>query len=54
MKIKNANISDNEIKKILIEKKKKERQREDLHEFAAGFAGFCSMIIICFMLTLIG
>ena len=46
-------MSDNEIRKILIEQKKKERRYQDIRARAEGVAGFISLILMCLMLTVI-
>jgi hypothetical protein len=47
-------MSDNEIRKILIEEKKKERRVQALRDYAEGIIAFTSMMAICFMLAVIG
>ena len=51
-------MSDNEIRQILIEKKrlerKKQQDRELIRELAENIIGWGSLFIICFMLTVIG
>ncbi len=47
-------MSDDEIRKILIEKKKKELRAQALREHAEGLIAFLSMAVICFMLSVIG
>lgn len=49
-------MSDNEIRQILIEKKRRSlmQRREEARSFMEGFAGFGSMLIIGFMLLVIG
>ena len=50
-------MTDNEIRQILIERKKaarREERREELHDYIEAFAGFGSLLIICFMLSVIG
>ena len=50
-------MSDNEIRKILIEEKRREKQmqrRAELADYAAGFLGFGGIAVICFMLSIIG
>ena len=50
-------MSDNEIRQILIERKKalrKAEKREELREWIEAFAGFGGLLIICFMLSVIG
>ena len=47
-------MSDNEIRKILIEEKKKERRVQALRDYAEGIIAFTSMMVICFLLSIIG
>ena len=47
-------MSDNEIRKILIEEKKKELRYEQTRNIIEGAACFISLIGMCFMLALIG
>lgn len=47
-------MSDNEIRKILIEQKRRERRKQALCEYAEGIIAFMSMGAICFMLAVIG
>ena len=47
-------MSDNEIRQILIEEKKKERRAQALREHAEGYIAFLSLAAICFLLSVIG
>ena len=51
-------MSDNEIRQILIERKRQERikqqNRELIREVAEGILGWGSLFAICFMLSIIG
>ena len=50
-------MSDNEIREILIERKRRQRKQERLYELkdaVEGFIGFACLITICFMITVIG
>lgn len=47
-------MSDSEIRKILIEEKKRECRREALRDYAEGFIGFASLFALCFLLTIAG
>lgn len=47
-------MSDNEIRKILIEEKKKERRVQALRDYAEGFVAFLSLAAICFLLSFAG
>ena len=50
-------MSDNEIRQILIERKRRERREEQLRaykECVDGIVGFASLFIICFMIAVIG
>ena len=50
-------MTDNEIREILIERKRAARElerREELREWIEAFAGFGGLLIICFMLSVIG
>lgn len=47
-------MSDNEIREILIERKRRQRKQERLYELkdaAEGFIGFASLIILCFLIA---
>lgn len=49
--------SDNEIRKILAERKRAEREaarREEIKDCIEGFVGFACLLFICFMLSVIG
>ena len=50
-------MSDNEIRQILVEKKRKERQmqrREDLLEIIGSAFAWAGLFWICFMLSVVG
>lgn len=50
-------MSDNEIREILIERKKMQRRQErldGLRDAAEGFIGFACLFILCFMIAVIG
>lgn len=50
-------MSDNEIRRILVEKKRKERQmqrRAEIIEAAQDVAAWGSLFMLCFMLSVIG
>ena len=50
-------MSDNEIREILIERKKRQRKQERLYalkDAAEGFIGFACLFILCFMIAVIG
>ena len=50
-------MSDNEIRQILIERKRREREMEKLRECKAcveGIVAFASLFFICFMISVIG
>lgn len=50
-------MSDNEIRKILIERKRQERKaqrRAEILETAGDMLGWASLFGICFMLSVIG
>jgi len=50
-------VSDNEIREILIERKKRQRKQERLYELrdaAEGIIGFASLLILCFLIAVIG
>ena len=50
-------MSDNEIRQILLERKRqrrKEERRAEILEMAEGFIGWASLFAICFMLSVIG
>ena len=47
-------MSDNEIRRILIEEKKKRIKREEIRGLLEGFIGFGSIIVLGFMLSVIG
>lgn len=50
-------MSDNEIRQILVEKKRKERQmqrREDLLEIIGSTFAWAGLFWICFMLSVVG
>ena len=47
-------MSDNEIRKILAERKRKERRAEELRDHIEGFMGFASLFWLCFMMSVIG
>lgn len=44
-------MSDEEIRKILIERKRKAARREELRDCLDGFVGFGSILFIGFMLS---
>lgn len=49
-------MSDEQIRQILIERKRaerKEERREEIRDCIEGLAGFGSLMIICFMLSVI-
>ena len=49
-------MSDNEIREILIERKRRERREEKLREYEAcidGIVAFTSLFFICFMISVI-
>ena len=50
-------MSDNEIRQILMERKKalrRSERKEELREWIEAFVGFAGLLIICFMLSVIG
>lgn len=47
-------MSDDEIRKILIDQKRRERRAQALREYAEGIVAFTSMVAICFLLSVIG
>lgn len=50
-------MSDNEIRRVLTERKRQERKEErraEILEMAEGFIGWASLFGICFMLSVIG
>lgn len=47
-------MSDNEVRKILIEQKRRERRAQALRDYAEGIIAFTSMMAICFLLSVIG
>lgn len=47
-------MSDKEIRKILIEKKKREYRYQEMKAFAEGVVGFSSLFLICLMMAVIG
>ena len=50
-------MSDNEIRQILLERKRqrrKEERRAEILEMAEDFIGWASLFAICFMLSVIG
>lgn len=50
-------MSDNEIREILIERKRRQRKQERMNELkdaAEGFIGFACLIALCFMIAVIG
>ena len=49
-------MTDNEIRKILIDRKRaarKAERREELRDSIEGFAGFACLTFICFMLSVV-
>ena len=44
-------MSDNEIRKILAERKRKERRREALRDHIEGFISFTSLIWLLFLMS---
>lgn len=47
-------MSDNEIRKILAERKRAEDRAEMLRDYIEGFVGFACLLATCFMLSGIG
>lgn len=50
-------MSDNEIREILIERKKMQMRQErldGLRDAAEGIIGFASLLILCFLISVIG
>jgi len=47
-------MSDNEIREILIERKKKQERLDGLRDAAEGIIGFASLLILCFLISVIG
>lgn len=50
-------MSDNEIREILVQRKRKARRaarREEIRDCIEGFIGFGGLMFICFMLSVIG
>lgn len=47
-------MSDEQIRKILIEKKKKQIRYEEARAMLEGAVGFACLLITCFMLAVIG
>lgn len=50
-------MSDNEIRRVLIERKRQERKEErkaEILDVVEGFIGWASLFGICFMLSVIG
>ena len=47
-------MSDNEIRKILAERKRRERMNEILRDYIEGFVGFASLAMLALMFAIMG
>ena len=47
-------MSDNEIRRILAERKRRSRQHREVTQIACEIAAWASLIVICFMLSGLG